>query len=102
VDFHTGDNLIFVREDFLQLGRSAIATITSYRSGKSISSPLPWPAMAQQHPMKVGNLDSVLQNPASYKVLARFRRRPPPASRSQAARVGDAASAELDEKGRLS
>ncbi len=65
--FHTGDNLIFVREDFQQLGRSAIwqqlRRIES-RGIDQLASALA--AMVQQHPMKVGNLDSVLQNPASY------------------------------------
>jgi len=62
------NNLIFVREDFQQLGRSAnLATIRRIGSGKSINSPLSVAAMVQQHPMKVGNLDSVLKNPASYK-----------------------------------
>src|SRR3989442_14663609 len=43
--FHTGDNLIFVREDFHQLGRSAIGNnyVVSDRA-KSINSPLPWRA----------------------------------------------------------
>lgn len=65
--FHTGDNLIFVREDFQQVGRSAIwqelARIGS-REIDQLAAVLA--AMVQQHPMKVGSLDSVVKNPASY------------------------------------
>ena len=65
--FHTGDNLIFVREDFLQVGRSAIwqqLRRIGSREIEHLAAALA--AMVQQHPMKVGNLDSVLQNPANY------------------------------------
>jgi len=91
--FHTGDNLIFVREDFQQLGRSAIwQQLRRIGSRKSINSPLPWRPWCQQHPMKVGNLDSVLKNRRAIrrapKSLPRFRRRDSaPASRSKPARV---------------
>ncbi|HKA60759.1 MAG TPA: hypothetical protein VKD28_19245 [Gemmatimonadales bacterium] len=67
--FHTGDNLIFVREDFLQVGRSAI-----WEQLGRIRAPLigqlttALAAMAQQPPMKAGTLDSVLKSPASIKV----------------------------------
>ncbi|HLB82385.1 MAG TPA: hypothetical protein VJJ54_04790, partial [Gemmatimonadales bacterium] len=65
--FHTGDNLIFVREDFHQLGRSAIwQQLRRIGSGEIDQLAAALAAMAQQHPMKVGKLDSVLQNPASY------------------------------------
>src|SRR5207237_8433673 len=65
--FHTGDNLIFVREDFHQLGRSAIwQQLRRIGSGQIDQLAAAVAAMVQQHPMKVGNLDSVLQNPASY------------------------------------
>ena len=65
--FHTGDNLIFVREDFQQLGRSAIWQQLRRIGSRGIDQlAAAVAAMVQQHPMKVGNLDSVLQNPASY------------------------------------
>jgi len=65
--FHTGDNLIFVREDFQQLGRSAIWQQLRRIGSREIDQlAAAVAAMVQQHPMKVGNLDSVLQNPASY------------------------------------
>src|SRR5205809_541573 len=65
--FHTGDNLIFVREDFLQLGRSAIWQQLGRIGSREIDQlAAAVAAMVQQHPMKVGNLDSVLTNPASY------------------------------------
>src|SRR5438874_2730488 len=80
--FHTGDNLIFVREDFLQVGRSAIwhqLRRIGSRELEQLAAALA--AMVQQHPMKVGNLDSVLQNPASYparsKVPASIPASPP-------------------------
>src|SRR2546427_10060794 len=67
--FHTGDNLIFVREDFQQLGRSAIWQQLRRIGSRGIDQlAAAVAAMVQQHPMKVGNLDSVLQNPASSKV----------------------------------
>ena len=69
--FHTGDNLIFVRQDFQQLGRSAIwqqLRRIGSRGIDQLASALA--AMVQQDPMKVGTLDSVLTNPASSKVPA--------------------------------
>jgi hypothetical protein len=66
--FHTGDNLIFVREDFQQVGRSAIWQQLG-RIGSTHIDQLAaaMAAMLQQPPMKVSNLDSVLQNLASFK-----------------------------------
>src|SRR2546421_9652017 len=65
--FHTGDNLIFVREDFQQLGRSAIWQQLRRIGSREIDQlAAAVAAMVQQHPMNVGNLDSVLKNPASY------------------------------------
>ena len=65
--FHTGDNLIFVREDFLQVGRSAIWQQLGRIGSREIDQlAAALAAMVQQHPMKVGNLDSVLKTPASY------------------------------------
>ena len=65
--FHTGDNLIFVREDFHQVGRSAIWQQLRRIGSRGIDHlAAAVTAMVQQHPMKVGNLDSVLKNPASY------------------------------------
>ena len=65
--FHTGDNLIFVREDFLQVGRSAIWRQLRRIGSREIDQlAAALAAMVQQHPMKVGNLDSGLKNPASY------------------------------------
>src|SRR2546423_2194506 len=65
--FHTGDNLIFVREDFQQSGRSAIwQQLRRIGSGEVDQLTAALVAMVQQHPMKVGNLDSVLKNPARY------------------------------------
>src|SRR5881409_2693747 len=65
--FHTGDNLIFVREDFHQVGRSAIwQQLRRIGSGQIDQLATAVAAMVQQHPMKVSNLDSVLKNPASY------------------------------------
>jgi len=67
-NFHTGDNLIFVREDFLQVGRSEI-----WQQLRRIGSPqidqlaAALAAMLQQPPMKVSNLDSILRNLASFK-----------------------------------
>ena len=66
--FHTGDNLIFVREDFLQVGRSEIWQQLRRIGSRDIDQlAAVLAAMVQEHPMKVGNLDSVLKNPASYK-----------------------------------
>jgi hypothetical protein len=65
--FHTGDNLIFVREDFQQVGRSPIWQQLRRIGSREIDHlAAAVAAMVQQHPMKVGNLDSVLKNPASY------------------------------------
>src|SRR5439155_23777411 len=65
--FHTGDNLIFVREDFQQLGRSPIWQQLRRIGSREIDQlAAALAAMVQQHPMKVSNLDSVLMNPASY------------------------------------
>ena len=67
-NFHTGDNLIFVREDFLQVGRSPV-----WQQLRRIGSPqidqlaAAMAAMLQQPPMKVSNLDSILRNLASFK-----------------------------------
>jgi hypothetical protein len=69
--FHTGDNLIFVREDFQQAGRSAIwQQLRRIGSAHIDRLAAAMAAMVQQHPMKVGNLDSVLKNLASLKVPA--------------------------------
>jgi hypothetical protein len=66
--FHTGDNLIFVREDFEQVGRSAIwQHLRGIGSGTIDQLAAALATMVQQHPMKVGNLDSVLTNLASFK-----------------------------------
>src|SRR6266581_6493005 len=66
--FHTGDNLIFVREDFHQLGRSAIWQQLRRIGSREIDQlAAALAAMVQQHPMKVGNLDSVLKNLAYFK-----------------------------------
>jgi hypothetical protein len=69
--FHTGDNLIFVREDFQQFGQSAIWHQLR-RIGSEYIDQLAAAvaAMVQQHPMKVSNLDSVLENLASFKFPA--------------------------------
>src|SRR3989475_511082 len=65
--FHTGDNLIFVREDFQQSGRSAIWQQLRRIGSRGIDHlAAAVVAMVQQHPMKVGTLASVLQNRASY------------------------------------
>jgi hypothetical protein len=65
--FHTGDNLIFVRDDFQQVGRSEIwQQLRRVRSREIDELAAVLGAMVQQHPMKVGTLDSVLKNPASY------------------------------------
>src|SRR5260370_21978978 len=71
--FHTGDNLIFVREDFQQSGRSAISHKLR-RIGSREIDPLAaaLAALLQQHPMKAGTLDSVLKNPASYPASSNF------------------------------
>src|SRR5467141_4029146 len=66
--FHTGDNLIFVREDFHQLGRSAIwQQLRRIGSGQIDQLAAALATMVQQHPMKVSSLDGVLKNLASFK-----------------------------------
>ena len=66
--FHTGDNLIFVREDFLQVGRSAIwQQLRRIGSTHIDQVAAALASMVQQPPMKVSNLDSVLTNLASFK-----------------------------------
>src|SRR5213596_3684083 len=66
--FHTGDNLIFVREDFQQLGRSPIWQQLRRIGSREIDQlAAALAAMAQQHSMKVGNLDSVLKNLTSFQ-----------------------------------
>ena len=61
--FHTGDNLIFVREDFHQLGRSAIwQHLRRIGSGEIDQLAAALAAMVHEHPMKVSNLDIVLKN----------------------------------------
>jgi hypothetical protein len=67
-NFHTGDNLIFVREDFLQVGRSPVwQQLRRIGSAQIDQLAAALATMLQQHPMKVSNLDSVLQNLASFK-----------------------------------
>src|SRR2546430_2534600 len=69
--FHTGDNLIFVREDFHQLGRSAIwQQLRRIGSGQIDQLAAALATMVQQHPMKVSSLDSVLKNLAYFKFPA--------------------------------
>src|SRR5437016_8489090 len=66
--FHTGDNLIFVREDFQQLGRSAIWQQLRRIGSREIDQlAAAVAAMVQQHPIQIGNLASFLQNPAGYQ-----------------------------------
>src|SRR2546421_8796022 len=66
--FHTGDNLIFAREACVQVGRSAswqqLGRIGSAQIDQLAAAVA---AMVQRRPMKVSNLDSVLQNLASFK-----------------------------------
>jgi len=65
--FHTGDNLIFVREDFLQPGRSAVWEQLSRIGSKGIDQlAAALAAMVQQPPMKVSALDGVLRNLATF------------------------------------
>ena len=88
--FHTGDNLIFVREDFQQVGRSEIwHQLRRIGSAQIEQLAAAMAAMLQQPPMKVSTLDSVLRNLASYKVPAspaasppaqRVASKPPPVS----------------------
>jgi hypothetical protein len=66
--FHTGDNLIFVREDFQQSGRSPIWQQLRRIGSREIDQlAAALAAMVQQHPMKASTLDSVLKNLASFK-----------------------------------
>src|SRR5688572_18733573 len=66
--FHTGDNLIFVREDFLQVGRSAIwEHLRRIRSREIDQLAAAVATMVQQHPMQVSSLDVVLRSLASFK-----------------------------------
>jgi hypothetical protein len=66
--FHTGDNLIFVREDFQRVGRSEIwQQLRRIGSAHIDQLAAAMAAMLQQPPMKVSNLDSVLTNLASFK-----------------------------------
>src|SRR4029077_17128632 len=66
--FHTGDNLIFVREDFQRVGRSPIwQQLRRIGSAHIDQLAAAMAAMLQQHPMKVGTLDSMLKNLASFK-----------------------------------
>src|SRR2546428_2243451 len=66
--FHTGDNLIFVREDFQQLGRSAIWQQLRRIGSREIDQLAAGvAAMEPQQPLKVGNLDIVLKNLPSFQ-----------------------------------
>jgi len=66
--FHTGDNLIFVREDFQQLGRSEIwQQLRRKGSGQISQLTAALATMVQKQPMKVSTLDSVLRNLAHFK-----------------------------------
>ncbi len=97
--FHTGDNLIFVREDFLQSGRSAIwQQLGRIGSAQIDQLAAAVAAMVQRRPMKVSNLDSVLQNLASFKFPTSIpastpAQRTPPASKSPAVQGDRAAGA---------
>lgn len=65
--FHTGDNLIFVREDFLHVGRSAIWQELRRIGSREIDQlAAALAAMVHEHPMKGSNLDTVLQNLTSF------------------------------------
>ena len=66
--FHTGDNLIFVREDFQQVGRSPVwEQLRRIGSAQIDQLAAAMAAMLQQPPMKASNLDMVLRNLASFK-----------------------------------
>jgi hypothetical protein len=66
--FHTGDNLIFVREDFQQVGRSAIwQELRRMGSARIDQLAAALATMLQQPPMKASSLDTVLNNLASFK-----------------------------------
>jgi hypothetical protein len=76
--FHTGDNLIFVREDFQRVGRSAIwQQLRRIGSAHIDQLAAATAAMLQLHPMKVGTLDSVLTNLASFKFPTATAASPP-------------------------
>src|SRR5256714_11700117 len=65
--FHTGDNLIFVREDFLQVGRSPIWQELRRIGSREIDQlAAALAAMVHEHPMKASNLDSVFTNLGSF------------------------------------
>ena len=66
--FHTGDNLIFVRKDFQQPGRSAIWQQLSRIGSRDIDQlAAALAAMVERDPMKVSNLDGVFKNLGSFK-----------------------------------
>ncbi len=66
--FHTGDNLIFVREDFQQVGRSPIwEQLRRLGSAQIDQLAAAMAIMVQQPPMKVGTLDSILRNLATFQ-----------------------------------
>src|SRR5207244_4291206 len=70
--FHTGDNLIFVREDFLQVGRSAIwQQLRRIGSGEIEELAAAVPVIVQQHSMKLGNLDIALRDPRSQRAASK-------------------------------
>src|SRR5438309_8258781 len=76
--FHTGDNLIFVREDFQRVGRSPIWPQLRRIGSREIDQlAAAMAAMLQQHPMKGGTLDSVLTNLASFKFPTATSASPP-------------------------
>ena len=76
--FHTGDNLIFVREDFQQVGRSEIwQQLGRIGSAQIDQLAAAMAVMLQQPPMKVSTLDSVLRNLASYNIPASPAASPP-------------------------
>jgi hypothetical protein len=67
--FHTGDNLIFVREDFLQASRSAIWQQLRRIGSREIDQlAAALAAMVHQHPMQIRNLDIVLENMTSFEL----------------------------------
>ena len=75
---HTGDNLIFVREDFQRVGRSPIwQQLRRIGSTHIDQLAAALATMLQQHPMKVGTLDSVLTNLASFKFPTATAASPP-------------------------
>ena len=75
--FHTGDNLIFVREDFVQAGRSPIWQQLS-RIGSGVDQlAAALATMVHEHPMKASNLDSVFRNLGSFKMPTSIPASPP-------------------------